>query len=162
MLTDVTNIQTYRKGGIHNGAVRPLPQSVLNQKQFWQQQDQKMGRLIRRAARGQNCSLRLQGCRNDPATVVFAHAPSIDNGMGLKQAKDFWGAFACSHCHDIVDGRVSTKDDRITILERWLAGIYETQKKLIELGLIHYEDSLQSRHTSGHPTGTDVRDAGSS
>lgn len=140
MLTDVTNIRTYRNDGVPNGSARRRSPCVHETKRFWQSQDLKVGRLIRNAARGRTCSLRLRGCRNDPATVVFAHAPSIDNGMGLKQAKDFWGAFACNHCHDIVDGRVTTKDDRITILERWLAGIYETQKILIEDGLIQYSD----------------------
>ena len=76
----------------------------------------------------------------DNSTTVFAHAPSIDNGMGLKQARDFWGAFACGHCHDIVDSRVPSTDQRILILERWLAGVYETQKHLIEIGLITYND----------------------
>lgn len=99
-----------------------------------------MGKKIRNAARGQNCSLRLPGCNRNPETTVFAHAPSIDNGMGLKTAPDFWGAFACSNCHDVVDGRVSSSDHRILILERWIAGIYETQRKLIEMGLIKYED----------------------
>lgn len=136
----VTDIHSYRKTGAPSGMGHRSTLSVIDRKQFWQYQDQEMGRLIRNAARNQNCSLRLRGCRNDRSTVVFAHAPSIDNGMGLKQAKDFWGAFACGHCHDQVDGRVSTKDDRITILERWLAGIYETQKILIEAGLIQYTD----------------------
>jgi len=97
-----------------------------------------MAYKIRQAARGQYCTLRLPGCNSNPDTTVFAHAPSIDNGMGLKTAPDFWGAFACSSCHDVVDSRVPTSEQRILILERWLAGIYETQKRLIELGLITY------------------------
>lgn len=140
MYGDATSSQTYRKTGLRNGKAQHPSLSEIQRKQFWLYQDQRMGRLIRNAARGQNCSLRLPGCRNDTSTVVFAHAPSIDNGMGLKQAKDFWGAFACSNCHDVVDGRVSTSDQRVLILERWLAGIYETQKKLIEAGLIRYSE----------------------
>lgn len=99
-----------------------------------------MGSKIRAAARGQTCTLRLPGCNGDTETTVFAHAPSVDNGMGLKTAPDFWGAFACSHCHDVVDGRVPTSDQRILILERWLAGVYETQKRLLAAGLLHYND----------------------
>lgn len=139
-----TNSPTYRKISLPNGVGHHRSLSDRQKKLFWQYQDQSMGRLIRKAARGQNCTLRLRGCRNETETVVFAHAPSIDNGMGLKQAKDFWGAFACARCHDVVDGRVTTKDDRITILERWMAGIYETLKILIELRLVRYEDSYQS------------------
>lgn len=140
MQTVATSSLSYKWTGLPRGMEVPSTLSEAEKKQFWQWQDEAMGRLIRQAAKGQTCSLRLRGCRNDTSTVVFAHAPSIDNAMGLKQAKDFWGAFACGHCHDQVDGRVSTKDDRITILERWLAGIYETQKKLIEAGLISYND----------------------
>jgi hypothetical protein len=138
MYADVTNILTYRNGGSPNGVVRPSSLSEAPKRRFWESLD--VGRKIRNFARGQTCTLRLRGCNGNPETVVFAHAPSIDNGMGLKQAKDFWGAFACSNCHDMVDGRVSTKDDRITILERWLAGIYETQKRLIEAGLMTFDD----------------------
>ena len=89
----------------------------------------------------QSCTLRLPDCRNDQQTVVFAHAPSPDNGMGLKASQDFWGAFACAHCHDVVDGRKSIPmTPEGLIRERWLKGIYETQKVLIEKGLITYDD----------------------
>jgi hypothetical protein len=88
------------------------------------------------------CSLRLPGCRNDPAETVFAHAPSVDNGMGIKTAKDFWGAFACSHCHDVMDKRTDEYDITLSmLLGRWLAGIYETQKTLMDEGLMSYDDS---------------------
>jgi len=99
-----------------------------------------MGDRIRNAAKGQRCTLRLNRCSNDPEETIFAHAPSCDNGMGLKQAADFWGAFACSNCHDIVDSRIPNNDMRIMVLERWIAGIYATQKILIEAGLIVYDD----------------------
>jgi hypothetical protein len=100
-----------------------------------------MGRLIRQAARGETCTIRLQGCNNNPETTVFAHAPSLDNGMGLKQAKDFWGAFTCSACHDALDGRVRSPVEYGERLAAWMRGIYETQKRLIEKGLISYSDS---------------------
>ena len=99
-----------------------------------------MGSKIRRAAQGQVCSLRLPGCNGNPETTVFAHAPSLDNGMGLKAAPDWWGAFACSHCHDVVDGRVPNAETRALILERWLAGVFETQKKLFAMGLLSFND----------------------
>lgn len=138
MFAEGTRSQSFRNGGLPNGVVRPSSWPAAWTKRFWESLD--VGRKIRNFARGQSCTLRLRGCNGNPETVVFAHAPSIDNGMGLKQAKDFWGAFACSNCHDMVDGRVTTKDDRITILERWLGGIYETQKRLIEAGLISFDD----------------------
>jgi len=89
----------------------------------------------------QPCTLRLPDCSYDPEQTVYAHAPSIDNGMGLKASKDFWGAYACSHCHDVADHRIPAKfTPQWLIYERWLKGVYETQKLLIEAGLITYDD----------------------
>ena len=111
----------------------------MSRKQFWLSQD--MGRLIRNSARGQTCTIRLDGCNANPETVVFAHAPSLDNGMGLKQAKDFWGAYACSACHDTLDGRVRSPVEYGERLAAWMRAVYETQKRMIEQGLISYNDS---------------------
>lgn len=95
-----------------------------------------MASRITRAARMQPCTLRLPQCRNDLETTVFAHAPSTAKGMGIK-SPDFWGAFACSHCHDIVDGRVFNPLVSYHMIdERWLRGIFETQSYLIDKGLI--------------------------
>ena len=99
-----------------------------------------MGSPITKAARLQPCTLRLNGCKNDIPTVVFAHAPSVEKGLGRK-SPDFWGCFACSHCHDILDGRkkrgsIMEKE----LLERLLKAIFETQMILVKLGLISYND----------------------
>jgi hypothetical protein len=75
------------------------------------------------------CALRLSVCNNDPETTVFAHAPSIDSGMGYK-SPDWWGAYACSECHTLIDTLRGDWSDE------WLRGIFETQKHLIEMGLI--------------------------
>ncbi|WP_407330577.1 DUF1364 domain-containing protein [Enterovibrio sp. 27052020O] len=57
------------------------------------------------AARGQTCTLQIVGvCNQNPETVVFAHFPSETHGMAYK-SDDFWGGDACSHCHDVMDGR---------------------------------------------------------
>ena len=96
-----------------------------------------MGKITR-FARMQSCTLRLPNCRNERETVVFAHAPSIDKGMGIK-SPDWWGAFTCYHCHTIADGSKRFDAEYVNIFEsRWLAGIYETQKALIEEGLMSY------------------------
>lgn len=87
---------------------------------------------ITKAARMRSCSVRLQGCENARETVVFAHAPSIDKGMGYK-SPDFWGAFACHHCHDLLDGRKGTLQNAAPY---WLRAIYETQKQLVDEGII--------------------------
>lgn len=56
----------------------------------------------RDAARGQNCTMRLPGCRNETETVVLAHRNGA--GMGIK-ASDHDAADMCQHCHDVYDGR---------------------------------------------------------
>ena len=89
----------------------------------------------------QDCTLRLDACTFDPEKVVFCHVKSPDNGMSLKQSRDFFGVFACSSCHDVIDGRQPTYMARHLIDEGIIAGLYETQKILMEKGLITYDDS---------------------
>jgi hypothetical protein len=61
---------------------------------------------ITQHAKGQYCTLQLDGvCNSDTSTTVFAHAPSLFRGISQK-GNDYWGFFACSACHDIVDKRV--------------------------------------------------------
>lgn len=62
---------------------------------------------IRRAARDQECTLRIPGvCNMDPATTVLCHSNLVSDGkgMGLK-APDSAACFGCSACHDVLDGR---------------------------------------------------------
>jgi hypothetical protein len=62
---------------------------------------------IRDSARGEECTVRIVGaCNRDPSTTVWSHLPSIDGGRGMgMKAIDEAGAYACSCCHDVVDGR---------------------------------------------------------
>lgn len=67
---------------------------------------------IRRAARGQDCTLQILGvCNGDPATTVLCHSNQLADGkgMGLK-APDSAAVFACSSCHDVLDGRAPRPD----------------------------------------------------
>lgn len=84
-----------------------------------------------------SCSVRLRGCTNARETVVFAHAPSVDKGLG-KKSPDWWGAFACSHCHDILDGRKPHSEEGFLVLNKavWLDAIFETQKQFFDDGLL--------------------------
>jgi hypothetical protein len=62
---------------------------------------------IRKAARGQDCTIQLEGvCNRDPATSVLCHSNALADGkgMGLK-APDTAAAIGCSACHDVLDGR---------------------------------------------------------
>ena len=58
----------------------------------------------RDAARGQDCTMRLPGCRNDRETVVLAHRNGA--GMGTK-ASDHDAADLCDFCHNTFDGRTN-------------------------------------------------------
>lgn len=92
---------------------------------------------LTKAARGQECTIQIHPyCNMNPETTVFAHAPSEDKGMS-KKSPDWWGAYACSDCHDIVDGRHRVNDIDPSDIDRcFLRGIYRTLKSRIEQGLI--------------------------
>lgn len=62
----------------------------------------------RRNAELQPCTLMLACCNHDPSTVVLAHL-RLTAAAGIGQKPDDWFAvFACSACHDALDGRSST------------------------------------------------------
>lgn len=87
-------------------------------------------------AREKSCTVRLLGCRNDVATSVLAHAPSVDKSMGRK-SPDWWGMIACSHCHRIIDrpdlhSSIMAKEIREAIMD----AVFETQKLLFRFGLL--------------------------
>lgn len=91
---------------------------------------------ITKSAKGEDCQIRIPGkCNFNPETTVFCHVGGA--GMGIK-SNDIHGAYGCSSCHDIVDGR--TKLDRWTsdlYKEVWFyEGVMRTQLILIEKGLI--------------------------
>lgn len=59
----------------------------------------------RAAARSQVCTLRFPGCQNQRETVVLCHLRMFGGGgMGCKP-HDSEAVFACSYCHDRLDGR---------------------------------------------------------
>lgn len=64
---------------------------------------------IRESARGQQCQIRLAGiCNRNPETVVLAHYRMAGTcGIAMKPS-DIQAAYACSRCHDAVDGRLKT------------------------------------------------------
>lgn len=91
---------------------------------------------IRQSARGEECTLRLPGiCNFDLETTVLAHLPSRLKGMGTKSA-DIHGVYACSCCHDAIDGRMRSGLSRDEIKAAMLDALIETQLRLIEKGLL--------------------------
>ena len=88
---------------------------------------------LRKAARGRECQIRLRVCNGDTDTVVLAHLPG--GGMGRKQ-HDLLGAWACSSCHDVVDGRAALPLPKELLDLMFLEGVIRTQAILLEEGLI--------------------------
>jgi len=96
---------------------------------------------ISKSARGEECQVRIPGvCNHNSETVIFAHING--GGMGMKQP-DTEGAYCCSDCHDVLDGRMEHGDisDYISnyslLVKLWHhEGAMRTRKILIEKGLI--------------------------
>lgn len=61
---------------------------------------------LRKEAKGRGCMVRLPGiCNFNSETVVLCHVRLAGvSGMGMK-SPDLIGAWACSACHDEIDGR---------------------------------------------------------
>jgi len=95
---------------------------------------------IRRAARGQDCTLRLPGiCNHACDTTVLCHSNYLKDGkgMGLK-APDTAAAFGCSCCHDVLDGRRQrpTGVTAADVEAAFYAGVARTHQILKKLGLL--------------------------
>jgi hypothetical protein len=88
-----------------------------------------------RSAKGQVCQVRIPGiCNADTATTVLAHL----NGAGLSiKHLPIHGAYACSACHDEVDGRTRNGVFRSHALQRiHLEGVIRTQILMVENGIL--------------------------
>lgn len=94
----------------------------------------KKNKKITDSAKGEDCQVRIIGyCNFNPETTIFAHLNG--GGMGYK-SNDIHGAYCCSSCHDVIDGRRKSKwtDNQLKV---WFYdGVIRTQLKLIEKGLI--------------------------
>ena len=95
---------------------------------------------IRLAARGQDCTLQLQGvCNHACDTTVLRHSNLLKDGkgMGLK-APDTAAAFGCSCCHDVLDGR-RPRPEGMTLADveaAFYVGVARTHHILNQLGLL--------------------------
>jgi len=93
---------------------------------------------LRKEAKGRGCMVRLPGiCNFNSETVVLAHIRLQGvSGMGMK-SPDLIGAWACSACHDEIDGR--THKSGMTHDELRLAhfeGMARTISQLEKEGLV--------------------------
>jgi hypothetical protein len=93
---------------------------------------------ITNSAKNETCSIRVIGyCNGDTATTVFAHINGIRYGHGVGQkVDDLLGAYACSSCHDAVDGRIRTNHSKNDLKLWHLEGMAETLLKLKAKGIL--------------------------
>jgi hypothetical protein len=94
---------------------------------------------LTKAARGRDCQVRVPDvCNHNPETTVLAHYRLAGTcGMGSKP-NDFQGAWACSACHDYVDGRGGSRraGDREQARQLHAEGVMRTQDILIREGRV--------------------------
>ena len=91
-----------------------------------------------KAAKGQECTVQVPGvCIGGTETTVAAHSPFGEDGKGMGQkADDCFIAFACSACHDWLDGRgkkITSDYDRDAYFNR---GVKRTLRNLLERGIL--------------------------
>lgn len=96
---------------------------------------------IRASAKDEECKINLPFgvCNYDPSTTVLCHSNELADGkgMGLK-APDEFGAYGCSSCHDVVDGR-RPRPPGLTlemVEDYFKAGIERTREILRRKGLL--------------------------
>lgn len=92
-----------------------------------------MPRDLRQLAKGKPCQIRMYGvCNHDPETTVLAHLRMMGiTGMGQK-SPDALGAWACSACHDVVDGRKKSDFERDYVRMCFYEGVLRTQYQLLK------------------------------
>lgn len=78
---------------------------------------------ITKSAEGEPCTLRLSVCNGDWTTTVWAHSPYEEDGHGTgTKSHDIFGCYACSACHDELDGRAHKvrfkPDEKYDIFQR--------------------------------------------
>jgi hypothetical protein len=90
---------------------------------------------LRKLARGKACQVRIpQHCNHNRSTTVLAHYRLAGySGIGTKPDNYAWGAWCCSACHDVVDGRVKTDHDRTAVRLMHAEGCLRTQHALMEM-----------------------------
>lgn len=95
---------------------------------------------ITKQAKGRECQVRLVGvCNHNPETVVLAHyRKSGLCGMGIKPV-DILGAWCCSSCHDVIDGRVKSEYSKDELELEHLRGVARTIDTLCKEGKITYD-----------------------
>ena len=95
---------------------------------------------LRKSAKMQQCTLQIPGvCNYDIETTVLAHLPD-ETGTGKMGGKsdDWIACFACSDCHDVIDGRVKDPHDKFHYDKEFFMrrAMIRTWRHWIEIGLV--------------------------
>jgi len=95
---------------------------------------------IRDSARDEECTLHIVGvCNYDPATTILAHLPDESHGMARK-ADDISSCYACSSCHDYLDGRVKVHEEWHYEREWYMRrALVRTLRRLIEKEILSFK-----------------------
>ena len=98
-----------------------------------------MKKNLRTEAKGRECQIRCPNiCNGNSETVVLAHLNNksvVGGGMG-KKPHDLFGAWACSDCHALVDGRTAGPIKGTEWEVMFHEGVFRTQKILLDEGKI--------------------------
>ena len=91
---------------------------------------------LRKLAEGKPCQIRLPlVCNFDPATTVLAHYRMAGMCGSAQKPPDECAAWACSTCHDVVDGRVRHEHYSLAQAKAMhLEGVLRTLQELSRLG----------------------------
>lgn len=94
---------------------------------------------LRRAARGQPCTVELPCCDGGGETTVLAHLPDESGGMGRK-SDDLSGVHCCNACHDVIDRRETNTFSALQFADNCDFYLRRAQtrtlRRLYELGVI--------------------------
>ena len=96
-------------------------------------------KALRDSAHGQRCTLQIVGvCKWDAATTVLAHFPFLSGGGMALKCDDICAAYACSACHDVMDGRVPGPVREWPPEKYFYAarGMAKTLRRAYELGIL--------------------------
>ncbi len=88
---------------------------------------------ILQSARGERCTVNLPCCNHNSETTVACHINMRGHGAMGAKTHDLHIAFACSACHDEIDGR-TRKYERDFVRLQALEGLLRTQDILINKG----------------------------
>lgn len=110
---------------------------------MFQKQKLFRSKKIRDSARGQDCTMEIDGvCSYDPATVVFCHSNDSSFGKGVALKNPDWaGFYGCYKCHQVYDGHVATDLTKEDLDFYFNNAFTQTMEILFQKGIIVVKDT---------------------